>query len=315
MATVFITGANGFIGRHLVRQLAASGHKVFGLGHGAWAQANAQDDGMTLWINGEIDAANLNQLKRVSGIPDFVVHLAGGSSVSLAFSNPREDFFRTVATGSELLNWLRDEASEARLLAVSSAAVYGAGHEGLINEEIYPRPVSPYGVHKWLMEELCRSYAENYGLRIVIARLFSVYGKGLKKQLLWDCCVRIASGLSSLDLGGTGLECRDWTAVEDVSRALELLLPQAEVNVPIFNIGTGEGIAVRDIAKALAYKYFPSRGLPIQFNGQTRIGDPFSLVADSSRLKSLGFVWDITWERGIAEYVEWFKQRQALIYQ
>jgi UDP-glucose 4-epimerase len=296
-----------------VRKLALSGHKVCGLGHGAWAETEARAAGMMCWINGEIDSANLNQLKRFSELPDYVVHLAGGSSVGVAFSNPGEDFSRTVATSSELLNWIRDEAPQTQLLAISSAAIYGSGHEGLINEDALAKPFSPYGVHKWLMEELCRSYAENYGLRIVIARLFSVYGEGLKKQLLWDSCVRLASGLPSLCLGGTGFESRDWTDVEDVSRALELLMPQAESNVPVFNVGTGKGVSVSKIANALVRAYFPLTGLPIHFSGQSRRGDPFSLVADSSRLCKLGFTWGTHWEDGIDDYVAWFKGRQAIV--
>jgi UDP-glucose 4-epimerase len=268
---------------------------------------------MICWINGEIDSANLNQLKRFSGVPDYVIHLAGGSSVGVAFSNPGEDFFRTVLSSSELLNWIRDEAPKTQLLAISSAAIYGSGHEGLINEDILAKPFSPYGVHKWLMEELCRSYAENYGLRIAIARLFSVYGGGLKKQLFWDSCVRLASGLPSLSLGGTGFESRDWTDVEDVSRALELLMSYAESNVPVFNVGTGEGATVSEIANALVRAYFPLKNLPIHFSGQSRRGDPFSLIADSSRLCKLGFTCHTRWENGIVDYVAWFKQRHAIL--
>jgi UDP-glucose 4-epimerase len=313
VAVIFITGANGFIGRHLVKKLAISGHEIFGIGHGPWAEADALKMGMKHWINGEIDATNLNQLKRLADVPDYVIHLAGGSSVGVALSNPGEDFFRTVATSSKLLNWIRDEAHQTQLLAVSSAAVYGAAHEGLINEEEMLKPFSPYGVHKRLMEELCRSYAENYGLRIVIARLFSVYGEGLKKQLLWDSCVRLANHLPSLDLGGTGLECRDWTHVSDVVRAIEILLPNAESNMPIFNVGTGEGVVVSEIADRLVHGYMPEVGLPINFSGQSRPGDPFSLVADSSRLSKLGFVCNIHWKNGIDNYVIWFKRMQAIV--
>lgn len=315
MGIIFITGANGFIGRHLVNRLSKTGHKILGVGHGLWPEADAYKAGMAHWINGEIDSANLNQLKRVAGIPDYVIHLAGGSSVGAAISNPGEDFFRTVATSSNLLNWIRGEASETQLLAISSAAIYGGGHEGLISEDVPPKPFSPYGVHKWLMEELCRSYAENYGLRIAIARLFSVYGNGLKKQLLWDSCSRLASGLPALDLGGTGFERRDWTDVYDVSCVLELLLPQAEVKMPIFNVGTGKGITVREIAIALTQAYYPGIATPITFSGQSRPGDPFSLVADSSLLKKLGFTWSIDWQDGIADYVKWFKQQRATVRQ
>ena len=105
-----------------------------------------------------------------------------------SIANPYEDFTRTVATTAELLEWMRLGARNARLVSVSSAAVYGAGHTGPIREEQALLPFSPYGYHKLMMENLCLSYAANYGLAVMVVRLFSVYGSWLKKQVLWDMC-------------------------------------------------------------------------------------------------------------------------------
>ena len=81
-------------------------------------------------------------------------------------------------------------------------------------------PMSPYGQHKLMMEQLCRSYAMIFGLRSTVARLFSVYGPHLRKQLLWDICSRLERNGRTLVLGGTGAEIRDWTDVRDVARLL-----------------------------------------------------------------------------------------------
>jgi UDP-glucose 4-epimerase len=240
-----------------------------------------------------------------------VVHLAGGSSVGSAITNPREDFFRTVVTTVELLEWLRVEAPEAKLLVVSSAAVYGAGHSGQIAEDDDARPFSPYGYHKRLMEEICCSYAASYGQSSVIARLFSVYGVGLRKQLLWDLCSRIASGADPVVLGGSGEELRDWTDVRDVVRALLALLECADTSVPVINVGTGLGTSVREIAGIVRACWIEQQHPPIalRFDGQTRVGDPFSLIARPHRLHSLGFKWQIELRDGLANYVEWFRRR------
>ena len=80
--------------------------------------------------------------------------------------------------------------------------------------------MSPYGQHKLMMEQMCRSYAVTFGIRSTVARLFSVYGPYLRKQLLWDLCSRLRSGEQTLVLGGTGAEMRDWTDVRDVARFL-----------------------------------------------------------------------------------------------
>ena len=314
MSNILITGAHGFIGKHLARWLARQGHQVAGLGHGIWPASEASSWGVRHWLNGDIQSGNLRLLQQASGTPDVVYHLAGGSSVGVAVVNPREDFFRTVATTAELLEWVRVDAPRARLVAVSSAAVYGSGHNGPIAEGSTLTPYSPYGYHKRIMEELCQSYASSYGLRVAIVRLFSVYGAELKKQLLWDICTRLAAGTRQLVLGGSGNELRDWTDVRDVVRALDLISSQASAEVVTINVGTGTGSSVRQIATGILRHWeLPDAVDALHFSGQSRPGDPFSLVANASRLNKLGFVWEVPVEDGLAAYVRWFQnQREAL---
>jgi UDP-glucose 4-epimerase len=313
MSNILITGAHGFIGSHLALLLAGSGHRVCGIGHGAWPQSEAEAMGIFNWVNSNITCGNLRQLQQLAGTPDIVYHLAGGSSVGVAVGNPLEDFSRTVATTAELLDWMRLDAPKARLIAVSSAAVYGEGHSGLISEQAPLNPYSPYGHHKRLMEELCRSYAASYGTKVVIARLFSVFGSGLKKQLLWDLCTRLTQGSNLLLLGGTGEELRDWTDVRDVVCVLALLAEAASSQVPVFNVGTGKATSVREVA-ALLSKYWAKSNKPtaLSFSGETRKGDPFSLVAEPSAIKSMGFEWRIELEQGLVDYVNWFQKQGGL---
>ncbi len=305
---IWITGAQGFIGRHLASWLARRGHTISGIGHGLWPQPEAAVWGVQQWLNGDIHASNLQQLLRNDGVPDYIFHLAGGSSVGAAIASPHEDFARTVATTAELLDWMRLEARNTRLVAISSAAVYGAGHAGPVSEDQARLPFSPYGYHKLMMENLCRCYAVSYGLPVVVVRLFSVYGSWLKKQLLWDICTKLASGVRQLELGGTGEELRDWTDVRDVVRALELAMDLAieANNMPVINVGTGQATSVREIA-AQVLKCWPTPA-EVKFNGQSRPGDPFSLVADSSVLRTTGFEWSIPVDRGIHDYVQWYLQ-------
>lgn len=308
-ATVWITGARGFIGRHLARQLAGAGTAVVGLGHGAWPAAEAGAWGVGDWLNGTVSASNLHVLYARHGPPAAVFHLAGGSSVGAALAAPREDFERTVASTAELLDWLRQEAPSTRLVVASSAAVYGANHNGAISETAELRPYSPYGHHKAMMEELCRSYGASFGLASLVMRLFSVYGAGLRKQLLWDLCTRLDAGGPEPVLEGSGAETRDWTDVRDVVRALALAPRLAASDVPTFNAGTGRATPVRDIAAFVLASWDTSVGRRTSFTGSSRPGDPFSLVADPSALQALGFEWQIRVESGIADYVRWFRAR------
>jgi UDP-glucose 4-epimerase len=308
MAQVWITGARGFIGRHLASWLSRQGHTVVGIGHGPWPPAEAQAWGVRCWLNGGIHASNLQQLLRDGGPPDYLFHLAGGSSVGASIASPYEDFARTVATTAELLEWMRIGARNARLVSVSSAAVYGAGHTGPIREQQALLPSSPYGYHKLMMEKLCLSYAETYGLSVVVVRLFSVYGSWLKKQVLWDMCSSLASGTRQLVLGGTGEELRDWTDIRDVVRALEFAMELASDPdaMAIFNVGSGQGTSVSRIA-AMVLESWPAAA-KVVFNGKARPGNPCNLVADGWFLQTKGFAWSVPVHSGVRDYVRWYLQ-------
>jgi UDP-glucose 4-epimerase len=305
---MWITGTNGFIGRHLVRVLADQGHTVHGIGHGAIEDGDRERIGLREWLNGEIDAANLNALAGRTGSPSTIFHLAGGSSVGLSIAQPYEDFSRTVPSTARLLEWLRGSAPDCRLIVASSAAVYGAEYHGPISEDAEPVPMSPYGQHKLMMEQLCRSYAITFGLRSTVARLFSVYGQHLRKQLLWDMCSRLQRGERTLVLGGTGAEVRDWIDVRDAARLFAKIaeVPQRE-NYQVVNGGSGLGTTVADIAGMLVENW--GSDIAVRFSGIVRPGDPFSLLADDTKLRRLPFDRQIPLERGLAEYVLWFKER------
>jgi UDP-glucose 4-epimerase len=305
---IWITGCRGFIGRHLACWLSRQGHTIVGIGHGPWPPAEARAWGVARWLNGGIHASNLQQLLRDGGAPDYIFHLAGGSSVGASMANPYEDFSRTVATTAELLEWMRLSAQNANLVSVSSAAVYGAGHTGPITEEHVLVPFSPYGYHKLMMENLCRSYAVSYGLSIRVVRLFSVYGSWLKKQLLWEMCSSLHSGTRQLVLGGTGEELRDWTDIRDVVRALELVMGLASNPdaMATFNVGSGQGTSVSSIA-AMVLESWPAPARVV-FNGKARPGNPCSLVADGWFLETRGFRWSVPVHSGVRDYVRWYLQ-------
>jgi UDP-glucose 4-epimerase len=306
--TVWVTGANGFIGRYLARELADNGCAVHGIGHGALENLEKQRVGLQTWLNGEVDAANLNALAAGHGLPSKVFHLAGGSSVGLSIAQPFEDFSRTVASTARLLEWLRGSAPECRVIVASSAAVYGADHGGPISEDAVLAPMSPYGQHKLMMEQLCKSYAVSFGLRSTVARLFSVYGPHLRKQLLWDICYRLQQGERTLVLGGTGEEIRDWTDVRDVVRLLTKIgEPPQQETFRVFNGGSGRGTRVADIASMLVKNW--GSQIAVRYSGIVRAGDPFSLLADDAGLRYLPFDWRIPIDRGLVDYVSWFKDQ------
>jgi UDP-glucose 4-epimerase len=309
MTTIWITGGKGFIGRHLARLVSMQGNRVCGIGHGLWPAEEARKWGYANWCNGEIEAANLSQLAQVSGLPDIVYHLAGGSSVGASFQHPREDFCRSVESTSRLLEWWRLNAPDARIVSASSAAVYGVAPAGPITEHAALSPYSPYGSHKAMMESLCRAYAENFGLHVAIVRMFSVYGAGLEKQLVWDLCGKLTvAGNSPVVLGGTGGELRDWLHVSDAAALLWLACAQCDGSCPVVNGGTGIATSIREVAGMVCEAW--GEGAGVEFSGIARAGDPPCLVADCTRAIQLGFKPGVMLAEGIREAVGWFKARK-----
>jgi UDP-glucose 4-epimerase len=306
--SAWITGARGFIGRHLARHLAAGGQPVAGVGHGHWPATEAARHGLGEWLNGEIDEGNLDLLAARAGPPTVIYHLAGGAAVGASLANPAEDYERTVHTTVRLLDWIRRRCPEAAVIAVSSAAVYGAGHDRPIAETEVGVPFSPYGHHKAMMEAVCRSYSQNFGVRAAIARVFSAYGPGLRKQLLWDICSRLRTPGAELVLDGTGAESRDWLEVRDVAQALErIAVATPSDRCPVFNVGTGAGVTVAEVATLVLEAADDGRRLA--FSGRTRSGDPASLVADVTRLAALGVPAPRPLAAGVAGYVRWFRDQ------
>jgi UDP-glucose 4-epimerase len=216
---------------------------------------------------------------------------------------------RTAVSTANLLDWLRLESPRTVMVAASTAAVYGAGHDGAIPESAPTSPFSPYGHHKLIMEEICRSYSASYGLQTVVARLFSVYGSGLRKQLLWDLCTKLSRGPEPAQLGGTGAELRDWIEVRDAAAALERLAGSAGPAAPVVNVGTGRATSVRAIADTVLSCWPAPRS--VAFTGALRAGDPVNLVADSSKLATLGIAPTIAVAEGIRGYVAWYLRQGA----
>ena len=306
MSNIWITGAAGFIGHHLTEYLGNGGAMICGLDYlpqtdGAGANHIAD------WQAGAIDEDSLDALATRQGRPSIVYHLAGGGSVGASFADPFQDYTSTVAGTATLIEWLRTHAPQAKLIYISSAAVYGDGHDMPIAEDDPKDPYSPYGAHKFAAEQLCISAAKNFAMQIAIVRPFSIYGEGLRKQLLWDCCNRLAVQEEPLVLGGTGKEERDWLHVSDLCRIIHLAGEKLSDEPIIINAGTGVAVSVSEVIGILTAAWRSDTPYSYNFSGESRPGDPFRLVANSNKIAGWSFSPDVAFERGIAAYVAWFK--------
>lgn len=300
--TVLVLGARGFVGRHVCRNLAACGAKVIGLGHGAFRQEEERAWGLSQWIESDITLASLTAIETPSS-PDAVIHCGGSGAVSYSYSNPLDDFKRSVDTTAAVLEWVRCLSTpKPRVVLVSSAAVYGDQGEVDLTEMAARSPMSPYGFHKLAAESLSDSYARFFGVRVSVVRLFSVYGEGLRKQLLWDAMSKFMRGESHFF--GTGHELRDWIHVEDAARLLcaAAVMPQGDFE--IYN-GGHEHATTREVLTQLAQA--GETDIEPLFNGHTHVGNPRRLTSSCAHARNqLGWTPQISLTQGLPRYVRWF---------
>ena len=296
-----MTGAFGFVGRYVARACAARGDVVRGIGHGSWSRAEWRPWGLSEWHEGSI---GIEQLVTNAGEPDLIFHCAGSGSVAFSMTHPYQDFQRTVGTTLSVLEYMRLHAPSVRLVVPSSAGVYGAAETMPLMVGDVLNPVSPYGLHKKMSEEICASYARHFALNAAVVRLFSVYGIGLRKQLLWDACTKISAGI--LDFAGTGDETRDWIHVEDAASLMLAASDAASPLCPVVNGGAGHGMPIRAVIAQIAH--LCTVDAPLRFSGQARPGDPVHYEADITEASALGWKPQREMAAEVATYVDWFKK-------
>ncbi len=295
-----ITGAAGFLGRYAAQECRRQGVYVVGIGHGDLGKDIASKDGIDEWISSDI---TMESLKSLSFLPDILIHCAGSGSVGFSVQNPLEDCARTVLSAYFALEYVRLYSPRTVFVYPSSAAVYGESQRMPICEDMSLNPISPYGVHKKMAEELCAMYARQYQVRCTVLRFFSIYGEKLKKQLLWDACNKLADG--NVSFWGTGQEVRDWVHAEDAARALLLGALHASTECPVVNVGSGAGTPVRTVLERLFLSY--GREDEPCFTGAENAGNPAKYIADITRIRSWGWSPEIPLDRGIDRYVRWYR--------
>ena len=302
MKNVLVTGAHGFLGRYIAKEFNSNGCKVIGIGHGTWDECEFRHYGLDRWIEADID---LNNLATLGCEFDVVIHCAGSASVGYSLENPGEDFRRTVDTTLSVLEYIRTLATNAKLIYPSSCAVYGQKTDEAIGEDAILNPFSPYGFHKRIAEELCLSYSNNFAINICVIRFFSVYGEGLRKQLLWDASKRICCAQGNAIFFGRGTETRDWIHAHDAAR-LAFRCAETTRGYAVINGAGGERKSIAEILGLL--KTALGTGDSIIFNGQTREGDPRYYHADITAASKLGWTPEIDIEIGINRYAKWYME-------
>lgn len=296
---LLVTGVAGFIGRWVARYFSQMGWVVFGID--AACAENAPVPSLEGYASLKLPSPQLSELIR-GWQPDVLVHCAGRASVEMSMTQPGEDFQGNTVVTFEVLEALRRNAPNCRFINLSSAAIYGNPAKLPISETQPPAPISPYGFHKWQTDILCQEYATAFGLHTSSLRIFSAYGPGLRRQVMWDICNK-AITLGRLSLHGNGEESRDFIHAQDIARALETLATASSLPGQSYNLGAEREVTIRELANLILAKL--SLDFVPEFDGQLGDGIPRNWRADISRLKALSYSPGITLEQGVGQFTAW----------
>ena len=301
--TILITGASGFLGTWLADEAAKAGYTLIGID----LRAPLRPQLWAGFATSSLETVDLVQLLESHNL-FAVCHLAGGASVASSVSDPYGDFASLLPGTARLALYLSKVQPQARLFLFSSAAVYGNPQKLPITEATPVLPISPYGVHKATAETLLTHYARVFKLGITIFRIFSVYGPGLRKQLIWDVSQRaIAADATvggSILLFGTGQESRDFIYVKDLCRAVLTVMDyQSSNEVEMYNLASGVESTIATVAKCLVQHL--GIKVEVRFNGVISKADPANWRTDITRLSGLGFQPRYTLDQGLEEVASW----------
>ncbi len=301
MRTAMVTGAQGFLGQYIAAELLAAGWNVVGLDR--TAPSHEQVSRLRLPESHIIDLRSgpLESLLSEKA-PSLLVHAAGNPSVADSMADPSVDFESSVLVLFRVLNAVRRCSPDCRVVFLSSAAIYGNPEQQPIREDVPPRPISPYAFHKLLCETLTEEFHVLYGTLTCSVRIFSAYGCGLRRQVLWDICQK-ALRSQSFELSGTGDETRDFIDARDVAQAVRIVSERAAFAAEAYNLASGQETRIADLARAVVEALGTRR--EFRFSGIPRAGDPLRWCADVTRMSTLGYRPQIPLEQGIREYVQW----------
>lgn len=153
-------------------------------------------------------------------------------------------------------------------------------------------------------ENLLLNFSKKYKSHLMILRIASLYGDGLKKQLIYDACSKISKGLNNFY--GTGREKRDFIHISDLVNIVLYFCMKGFSNTNIINCGSGKGRRIKDVLKLISSS-FNSRN-KIVFNRKKLNSNPINLISNIRQLKRIGIKPKKNFIIGVKQYVKWFKR-------
>ena len=310
---VLVTGGAGFIGSHVADLFLSEGYEVEiidDLSSGKRANLPAAATFHETSVNSPQAAEVIRK-----GNFDIVVHLAAQMDVRKSVADPLFDATTNILGTLNLLEAIRETGRNTRVAFTSTGgAIYGDFNKPPNVETFAKDPESPYAISKLAAEYYLAYYGRLHGIDHVAMRFGNVYGPRQDPHgeagVVAIFCTRILEG-KPLTIFGDGLQTRDYVYVGDVARAVYLgatreIPPTGRVDARAFNVGTGLGTSVVDLAKLL--QQGAGSNAEISF-APKRPGEQQESFLDASKARTdLGWEPQVSLAEGLAKTFQWAEQ-------
>ena len=235
---------------------------------------------------------------------DVLVHLAADTTVQQSISNPTGTFENNVVRTHVLLEHVRLNAPDVKIIFASTGGAIIGDYDGAINETVVARPLSPYGASKLAVEGMLSAYQGAFGIKSASLRFSNVYGPNShRKGSVIAAFCKMVRETNTLQINGDGKQTRDYIYVDDIARAIHQVIRQDGLGV--FQLGTGTGtsiLTITDIFREILQTSPPNLTHAAALTGEVRHNR-----CDISRISTeLGFTPEWTLEAGIRKTAQWY---------
>jgi UDP-glucose 4-epimerase len=307
MKTYLVTGAAGFIGASIAKELIRLGNKVVTVDNLSTGNKNHIPKGV-YFIKGNCQDPKIIKVLNAYEF-EAIYHIAGQSSGEISFENPVYDLQTNAQSTLQLLDLARVIGCN-KFIYASTMSIYGDTDYSFVDETIKPNPKSFYGVGKLASEHYLRIYNNEFGIATAALRLFNVYGPGQNltnmKQGMVSIFLAQAIKNKQIHVRGSGVRFRDFIYIDDVVKAfLKTEATLENSGYYFFNVCTGIKTTVDELVKSIT-NHFHTK-ISVKFEGATP-GDQFGIFGNPEKMHNIIGHWNkIKFNEGIKVFINSLK--------